>query len=46
LKLREAAHLSKGKGYTPQGDIATMRKGTYYLTKIDEKFRREYAIKE
>jgi hydroxymethylglutaryl-CoA synthase len=46
LKLREAAHLSKGKGYIPQGDISRLRKGTYYLTKIDEKFRREYAIKE
>jgi len=46
LKLREDAHLSKGKGYIPQGDISRMRKGTYYLTKIDEKFRREYAIKD
>jgi hydroxymethylglutaryl-CoA synthase len=46
LKLRETAHLSKGKGYIPQGDITNLRKGTYYLTKIDEKFRREYAIKE
>ena len=42
--LREAAHLAKG--YIPQGDISRMRKGTYYLTKIDDKFRREYAIKE
>jgi hydroxymethylglutaryl-CoA synthase len=38
--------LSKGKGYIPQGDVAMLRKGTYYLIKIDEKFRREYAIKE
>jgi len=46
LKLREATHLSKGKGYIPQGDVSSLKKGTYYLTKIDEKFRREYAIKE
>lgn len=39
-------HLSKGKGYLPQGSIERLRKGTYYLTKIDEKFRRVYSIKE
>jgi len=45
LKLREALK-AKGRGYIPKGDIASLRKGTYYLTKIDEKYRREYAIKE
>jgi hydroxymethylglutaryl-CoA synthase len=45
LKLREALK-AKGRGYVPQGELDELRKGTYYLTKIDEKYRREYAIKE
>ena len=40
LKLREeTAHL---KDYSPIGDISTLAKGTYYLKRIDEKFRRTY----
>jgi len=43
LKLREGAHLQKG--FEPKGDIAHIRDGSYYLTKIDDLFRREYAVK-
>ncbi|KAF9911793.1 hypothetical protein EC991_002095 [Linnemannia zychae] len=41
LKLREETALLKD--YNPVGDISTLAKGTYYLTRIDEKFRRTYA---
>jgi hydroxymethylglutaryl-CoA synthase len=41
LKLREETALLKD--YNPIGDISTLAKGTYYLTRIDEKFRRTYA---
>ncbi|KAE9985647.1 hypothetical protein BLS_006730 [Venturia inaequalis] len=42
--LREHAHLKKD--YSPKGVTDTLFPGTYYLTKIDEMFRREYAIKD
>lgn len=42
--LRERAHLKKD--YQPEGDVEALRSGTYYLTKIDDMFRREYAIKQ
>lgn len=42
--LREHAHLKKD--YAPKGVTDTLFPGTYYLTKIDEMFRREYAIKQ
>ncbi|KAF8940650.1 hydroxymethylglutaryl-CoA synthase [Dissophora ornata] len=41
LKLREETALLKD--YNPVGDISTLAKGTYYLQRIDEKFRRTYA---
>lgn len=41
--LREKAHLQKN--YTPGGDADAIVPGTYYLTNIDEMFRREYEIK-
>ncbi|OJJ72512.1 hypothetical protein ASPBRDRAFT_123329 [Aspergillus brasiliensis CBS 101740] len=31
--------------YTPSGDIASLAPGTYYLEKIDEEYRRTYAVK-
>ncbi|KAF9362474.1 hypothetical protein BGX34_006130 [Mortierella sp. NVP85] len=40
LKLREETALLKD--YNPIGDISTLAKGTYYLKRIDEKFRRTY----
>ncbi|KAF9434655.1 hypothetical protein BGZ76_007658 [Entomortierella beljakovae] len=40
LKLREETALLKD--YNPIGDISTLAKGTYYLERIDEKFRRKY----
>ncbi|KAF9181247.1 hypothetical protein BGZ51_003918 [Haplosporangium sp. Z 767] len=40
LKLREETALLKD--YNPIGDVSTMVKGTYYLQRIDEKFRRTY----
>lgn len=31
--------------YTPAGDIASLAPGTYYLERIDEAYRRSYAIR-
>lgn len=42
--LREKAHLKKD--YTPSGNADTIGPGVYYLTKVDDMFRRQYAIKE
>ncbi|CAI8507025.1 unnamed protein product [Hanseniaspora opuntiae] len=44
LKLREELHLKKD--VSPKGSIEHLTAGTYYLTKIDDKWRREYSIKE
>lgn len=41
--LREKAHLQKS--YEPKGSADTIVKGTYYLTGIDDMFRRKYEIK-
>ncbi|KAF2425233.1 erg13, 3-hydroxy-3-methylglutaryl-CoA (HMG-CoA) synthase [Tothia fuscella] len=41
--LREHAHLKKS--YTPTGQVDTLFPGTYYLTNIDDMFRRAYEIK-
>jgi hydroxymethylglutaryl-CoA synthase len=40
--LREKAHLKKS--YTPTGATDTLFPGTYYLTNIDDMFRRTYAV--
>ncbi|KAG4305829.1 hypothetical protein PORY_000739 [Pneumocystis oryctolagi] len=42
ISLREKAYLSKE--YIPQGDISNIAPNTYYLVKIDDKYRREYAF--
>ena len=41
--LREKAHLQKN--FTPAGSIENMLPGTYYLTEVDDMFRRKYEIK-
>lgn len=41
--LRKQAHLQKS--FTPVGKSETITKGTYYLTNIDEMFRRKYDVK-
>ncbi|WEW55116.1 3-hydroxy-3-methylglutaryl coenzyme A synthase [Emydomyces testavorans] len=41
--LREKAHLKKD--FIPTGNTEHLFPGTYYLTKVDDMFRREYAIK-
>ncbi|EER26467.1 3-hydroxy-3-methylglutaryl coenzyme A synthase [Coccidioides posadasii str. Silveira] len=41
--LRERAHLKKD--FIPVGSIDYLVPGTYYLTKVDDMFRREYAVK-
>jgi hydroxymethylglutaryl-CoA synthase len=41
--LRKQAHLKKD--YVPQGDVSTIAPGTYYLEKVDDMFKREYAVK-
>ena len=43
LDLREKAHLAKG--YVPQGSIEQLAPGTYYLTEVDDMYRRKHAIK-
>ncbi|KAK2798166.1 hypothetical protein FQN51_007852 [Onygenales sp. PD_10] len=40
---REHAHLKKD--FAPTGTVDTIIPGTYYLTKVDDMFRREYAVK-
>ena len=42
-ELRKKAHLQKD--YTPTGDASTIAKGVYYLTSVDDMFRRKYEIK-
>ena len=42
--LREAAHLQKG--YEPKGEVDNLSIGTYYLTKVDDMFRRSYEVKK
>ncbi|KAK2767802.1 ATP-dependent 5'-3' DNA helicase hcs1 [Arachnomyces sp. PD_36] len=41
--LREHAHLKKD--FSPAGNPETIIPGTYYLTKVDDMFKREYAVK-
>ena len=41
--LREHAHLKKN--FKPAGNAEHLVPGTYYLTDIDDMFRRKYAIK-
>jgi hydroxymethylglutaryl-CoA synthase len=43
LALREKAHLQKD--FKPTGPIERLRQDTYYLTEVDDKFRRQYAVK-
>ncbi|KAF3480655.1 hydroxymethylglutaryl-CoA synthase [Arthroderma uncinatum] len=40
--LREKAHLQKD--FVPHGEITSLAPGTYYLTKVDDQFRRSYSI--
>jgi hydroxymethylglutaryl-CoA synthase len=42
-KLREHAHLKKG--FKPAGNVETIGSGVYYLTEVDDMFRRKYEIK-
>ena len=41
--IRERAHLKKN--YSPVGSAETIVPGTYYLTNVDDMFRRAYEIK-
>lgn len=41
--MREKAHLQKN--FVPKGSAETIIPGTYYLTEVDEMFRRKYEIK-
>lgn len=44
IALREKIHLQKD--FTPTGSIENLPSGTYYLVNINDKFQREYAVKE
>lgn len=41
--LREKAHLKKD--FQPAGDVETLVSGTYYLTNVDDMYRRKYEVK-
>jgi len=41
--LREKAHLKKD--FKPVGSTETLLPGTYYLTEVDDMFRRKYEVK-
>ncbi|KAJ6121056.1 Hydroxymethylglutaryl-CoA synthase [Penicillium sp. IBT 18751x] len=43
-RVREQAYQQKD--YTPTGSIEALASGTYYLSFVDEKFRRTYAVRE
>ena len=43
MDQRQASYGNKN--YKPTGDISLLADGTYYLTEVDDKFRRYYAIK-
>ncbi|CCE81539.1 Piso0_002198 [Millerozyma farinosa CBS 7064] len=43
IELREKAHLQHS--FKPSGSIDHLPKGTFYLTEIDDKFRRNYERK-
>lgn len=42
-KSREHAHLAKN--FTPSGSADTIVPGAYYLTGVDDMFRRQYEVK-
>ena len=42
-ELRKKAHLQKS--FKPVGSIDTLFPGTYYLTEVDDMFRRKYEVK-
>ncbi|KJX96410.1 hydroxymethylglutaryl-CoA synthase like protein [Zymoseptoria brevis] len=42
--LREKAHLQKD--FKPKGSVDTILPNTYYLTNVDDMFRREYEVKK
>lgn len=44
IELREKLHLKSS--ISPSGSIDNIPSGTYYLVNIDDKYRREYAVKE
>lgn len=43
IELREQAHLKKN--FEPKGSIDHLQEGVYYLTKIDDMFKRYYEVK-
>ncbi|GMM33269.1 hydroxymethylglutaryl-CoA synthase [Saccharomycopsis crataegensis] len=43
IALRESIHLQKS--YEPKGTTEHLRSGTYYLVNIDDKYKREYKVK-
>ena len=42
--LRKQAHLQKD--FIPKGEVSTIIRDTYYLTKVDDMFKREYAVQQ
>ncbi|KAI0997912.1 Hydroxymethylglutaryl-CoA synthase [Podosphaera aphanis] len=42
-ELRKKAHLKNN--YTPSGSVENIQQGVYYLSSVDDKFRRNYEIK-
>lgn len=44
IQLRERAY--RQHSFAPKGEISHLPKGTYYLTHVNEKFQREYAVQK
>ncbi|AMD21499.1 HER221Cp [Eremothecium sinecaudum] len=44
IGLREKAHLQKS--FIPTGSIELLQPGTYYLTGVDDRYKRSYAVIE
>lgn len=43
MDQRQASYGNKN--YTPTGDVSQLADGTFYLTGVDDMFRRFYAVK-
>ena len=42
--LRKKAHLQKN--YKPEGEVSTIDSSVYYLTEVDDMFKRAYKVQE
>ncbi len=45
VQMQRKEKLYLLNNYTPETDVSTLREGTYYLTKVDDRWRRYYSKK-